>query len=186
MVLATSSVRAGWIFEEPGYGKNMTLKGWRYGIDESLLSRTMPRIAMVFDNETGVPAILIVVIGGSDLIRWVVLSEIASVLSGFRAKPLWQNQIYKSESHSSSREIALMITAGDGHTTDVFSILLLHEAIGGQWKKDRTEDGILGYTNTAGCNGWLCRMNTDKLTVTSRNSRPMLLIWQSFWGVPEM
>ena len=54
---------------------------------------TMPRILMFSHNAIEVPAILIVVIGGSDLAYWMVPSKIVSILFGFRAKPLRKNQI---------------------------------------------------------------------------------------------
>ena len=57
---------------------------------------------MVFETGTMVPATLMDVAGGRDLARCGVVNQMASDLSGLRAKPFKQKKQWSAERHFSS------------------------------------------------------------------------------------
>ena len=71
----------------------------------SLLSKVTPRVLILSVIWTVVPATLTEVCGGKVRLRWWVLSQIASDLSGFKARPLTQNHSCSVRRHRSRRPI---------------------------------------------------------------------------------
>ena len=69
------------------------VKDWMCGVNESLLSRSMPRVLMESEVPTVVPATLTAATGSVNRALWAVLKWIASDLFGLSARPLLQNQV---------------------------------------------------------------------------------------------
>ena len=69
-------------------------------MNDKVLSRVTPKILILPERGTGVPAKFMVEIGVKVFARCVVPSKMTSALTGLRARSLWQNQIWSSDRNS--------------------------------------------------------------------------------------
>ena len=88
----------------PGYGKNRILQiedTWCLKV--SLLSKVTPKVLSESVIWTLAPATSTDLSGGSVRLRWWVLSQMASDLSGFKASPFTQNHSWSLDRQRSRR-----------------------------------------------------------------------------------
>jgi len=117
------------------------------------LSRVTPRSFMWFargtERATSMEVRLL-----SDLSRGLVPKQIASVLVGFRTRPLWRNQLWREEIHRWILQRLLERDAGEIKMCIVSILLLIDTVKGNKWsnrwdidcEKNMTQDRALWNT----------------------------------------
>ena len=71
-----------------------------------------PKVVIVLETGTVVPATFTDVAGGRDQARCVVLNQIASDLSGFKDKPFKQKKQWRADKQFSSWLIGMVLEEG--------------------------------------------------------------------------
>ena len=83
------------------------------GLKERWLSRVTPRVVILSETVTRVPAILMEVAGTRDLERCAVVNQMASDLSGFNDMPFRQNQQCNADRQCSSWAMQAVLAADE-------------------------------------------------------------------------